>query len=186
MSAQPTIPQTIQQTPITHQRVTRNNKPAIITLDEDTNLALPRRSSWIHARMPNIISQETLNSLMSLSERYRSQFTPRKLQRTSHIMFEPECNAVVHPVTGETITKYKKLIVDDVTRPVWEESMCKELGRLAQGYDKTKGTNTVYFMKKEDIKHIPKDRTITYARIVVDYRPQKTIQTGYASPQEET
>ena len=52
--------------------------------------------------------------------------------------------------------------------------MCKELGRLAQGYDKTKGTNTVYFMKKEDIKNIPKDRTVTYARIVVDYRPQKS------------
>ena len=45
MSAQPTSPQTIQQTPITHQQVTQNNKPAIITLDKDTNLAPPRRSS---------------------------------------------------------------------------------------------------------------------------------------------
>ena len=28
-------------------------------------------------------------------------------------------------------------------------------------------------MSKEEIKRIPKDRTVTYARIVVDYRPQK-------------
>ena len=28
-------------------------------------------------------------------------------------------------------------------------------------------------MKPEDIKNIPVDRTVTYARIVVDYRPQK-------------
>ena len=173
MSAQPTCPQALQQTPLTHQRHTRNNTPAIITPEEDTNLAPPRRSSRIHARTPNIISQEAINCLIMLSENYKPQFTPRKLQRPMQLTFEPECNAVVHPVTGETITKYKKLLTDDVTKPVWEESMCKELGRLAQGYDKTKGTNTVYFMKKEDIKHIPKDRTVTYARIVVDYRPQK-------------
>ena len=28
-------------------------------------------------------------------------------------------------------------------------------------------------MSKDEIKRIPKDRTVTYARIVVDYRPQK-------------
>ena len=51
--------------------------------------------------------------------------------------------------------------------------MCKELGRLAQGYGDTEGTNTVFFMTHEEIKRIPKDRTVTYTRIVVDYRPQK-------------
>ena len=51
--------------------------------------------------------------------------------------------------------------------------MCKELGRLAQGYGETEGTNTVFFMTHEEIKRIPKDRTVTYTRIVVDYRPQK-------------
>jgi hypothetical protein len=28
-------------------------------------------------------------------------------------------------------------------------------------------------MSHDEIKRIPKDRTVTYARIVVDYRPQK-------------
>ena len=53
--------------------------------------------------------------------------------------------------------------------------MCKELGRLAQGYWYIiKGTNTLHFLFPEEIKLIPKDKTITYARIVVDVRPQKT------------
>ena len=29
------------------------------------------------------------------------------------------------------------------------------------------------FLDLEGIKNIPKDRVVTYARIVVDYRPQK-------------
>ena len=52
--------------------------------------------------------------------------------------------------------------------------MCKELGRLAQGYDTTAGTDTIQFMTHTQIKHIPSDRTVTYARIVVDYRPHKS------------
>ena len=51
--------------------------------------------------------------------------------------------------------------------------MCREVDCLAQGYENTPGTNTITFMKKEDIKNIPKDRTVTYTRIVVDYCPQK-------------
>ena len=56
------------------------------------------------------------------------------------------------------------------------EAMAKELGRLAQGYKDTKGTNTVEFMDLEEITQIPKGKIVTYARIVVDYRPQKRIQ----------
>ena len=57
--------------------------------------------------------------------------------------------------------------------------MCKELGRISQGYgvegtdDYTKGTNTVLFIGLDEIKEIPRDQVVTYARIVVDYRPQK-------------
>ena len=56
---------------------------------------------------------------------------------------------------------------------VWEEAMCKEIGRLVQGYEDIIGTNTILFMKRDDIKNIPKDCTVTYACIVVDYHPQK-------------
>ena len=51
--------------------------------------------------------------------------------------------------------------------------MCKELGNISQGFGKEKGTNTVKFMTHDEIANIPGDRTVTYARIVVDYRCQK-------------
>ena len=55
------------------------------------------------------------------------------------------CNGVVHPVTGETITKYKTLAKDPATKKDWEIGMCNELGRISQGYGEVKGTNTVRF-----------------------------------------
>ena len=85
------------------------------------------------------------------------------------------CAPVVHPDTGETISNYKKLANDPVMREVWTKSLGKEFGSLAQGDDltKTPGTNTLFVLDHEQIKNIPKDRTITYAKIVVDFRPQK-------------
>ena len=51
--------------------------------------------------------------------------------------------------------------------------ICVELGQLMQVFGDTKGTETMRFLELDEIKNIPKDRTITYARIVVDARPQK-------------
>ena len=50
------------------------------------------------------------------------------------------------------------------------KAMCVKLGRLNQGYQDIPGTNTIKFMNHEEIKNIPTDRTVTYARIVVVYR----------------
>ena len=89
---------------------------------------------------------------------------------------EKAANGVVHPVTQETITKYKKLIDNPLLRKTWMEAMTKELGRLSQWYKDTKGTDTVEFMDLEEITQFPIGKIVTYARIVVDYRPQKEIQ----------
>ena len=58
------------------------------------------------------------------------------------------------------------------------KAMCKELINIAQGYSdggkiNKKGTNTARFLPLEEITNIHADRTVTYARIVVDYRAQK-------------
>jgi hypothetical protein len=105
-------------------------------------------------------------------------FTPTKYNThqpvfTVDAQLEHICNGVVHPVTKETVTKYKKLANDPLLQTVWTKAMCKELGRLAQGWDGSNGTDTIFFMSHDEIKKIPRDRTVTYARIVVDYRPQK-------------
>jgi hypothetical protein len=80
---------------------------------------------------------------------------------------------VVHPVTGETLTKYEQLLKVPALCKIWSAAMCKELGRLANGWEGEQGTETIEFMSIDKIKVIPRDRTVTYARIVVDYRPQK-------------
>ena len=78
-------------------------------------------------------------------------------------------NGVVHPVTKETMTKYAKIIKVPELQDVWLAAMCKELGRIAQGWGDTKGKDTVRFMMHEEIAEIPADRVVTYARIVCNY-----------------
>ena len=59
--------------------------------------------------------------------------------------------------------------------PLWEDSNCEEVGRLAQGLppDMPKGTDTIRFINYDSI---PNDRRkdITYLRIVCADRPQKS------------
>ena len=94
-------------------------------------------------------------------------------QRVGRVNARRRENGVVHPITKETITSYAKLVQNPILCEIWSRAMCKELGRLAQGYGETKGTNTIIFLTLDKIPRIPSDRVVTYARIVVDYRPQK-------------
>ena len=47
--------------------------------------------------------------------------------------------------------------------------MCKELGRLCQGFEDTEDTNNMRFLDIKGIGNIPRDRVVTFARIVVNY-----------------
>ena len=68
---------------------------------------------------------------------------------------------------------YRKLVKSSV-KDKWIDAMIKELGRISQGYKEvTEGTNTVLFMSREDVKKIPHNKTVTYARITADYREEK-------------
>ena len=80
--------------------------------------------------------------------------------------------AVIDPDTGKTL-QYKQLIQHPKHKNIWNTSMSNEIGRLAQGNKNVKGTNTMFFLPFEEIP-INRKKDITYARIVVDYRPQKT------------
>ena len=91
------------------------------------------------------------------------------------IELEHFCPLVVHPVSGETISKYHILAKDPLTKETWTIAWGKEWGNLAQGDEKTNtaGTDSLFVMTHKDIWNIPKDQTVTYAQMVVDYRPQK-------------
>jgi hypothetical protein len=115
-----------------------------------------------------------MNTIPQALQKYNSQFTNPAIKN------EHYCNSVVQPITKETITHYRQLIKDPLLKDVWTTAMSKELHQLAQGCPGiTKGTKTIFFLSHTDICHIPKDRTVTYACIVIDHRPQKKTQIVY-------
>jgi len=86
--------------------------------------------------------------------------------------FEHYANPMVHPVTGETISSYKKLMNDPATAEVWQTAFGKDFGGMAQGDNKTgqKGTNAMFVMTHDEIAHVLRaGKKITYANPVVDY-----------------
>jgi hypothetical protein len=52
---------------------------------------------------------------------------------------------VVNPETGETLTKYEQLLKVPALKKTWSAAMCKELGRLATGWEGEAGTETIEF-----------------------------------------
>jgi hypothetical protein len=88
---------------------------------------------------------------------------------THHWSQKHFANAVVHPVTGKQM-EYTALIKDPYLQPLWKRGLGNEAGRLSQGIRDIPGTYTCFFV---EIKNIPKDRKITYGKIVCDYKPHK-------------
>jgi hypothetical protein len=67
--------------------------------------------------------------------------------------------------------QYKDLIKDAILGPLFEIGLSNELGRICQGIRNIDGTNTAFFI---DLHSIPKDRKITYGKLVCDFKPNKT------------
>ena len=131
---------------------------------------------------PRLISQEALYSFIDTATDDRrtehANFTPKKMRIPSWAKerdLAEFCAPVIHPTTGEIITKYQRLARDKELGQTWQTGFGKEFGSLAQGDTRTgvKGNSTLIVMERNDIKNIPADRKVTYGRLVVDYRPQK-------------
>ena len=79
---------------------------------------------------------------------------------------------MLHPVTGETISSYKRLMKDPATAEMWQTAFGKVFGGMLQGNNKTgqKGTNALFFMSHDEIQHVlDTGRKFTYGNPVVDY-----------------
>jgi hypothetical protein len=65
--------------------------------------------------------------------------------------------------------------MDDPTlKDLWVPALSKVLHCLAQGKEGVMvGTNIIFHLTHAEIRHILKDRTVTYARSVINHRPQK-------------
>jgi hypothetical protein len=88
----------------------------------------------------------------------------------NHWTKTPMMNSVIHPVTGKEM-QYKDLMKDASLGPLFEIGLSNELGRICQDLRDVAGTNTALFI---DLTRIPKDRKITYGKLVCDFNPNKT------------
>jgi hypothetical protein len=66
--------------------------------------------------------------------------------------------------------EYMALMKDPRLQPLWTRGFGNEYGRLFQGIHDIPGTDTCFFIK---LTYIPKDRKITYGKIVCDCKPHK-------------
>jgi hypothetical protein len=98
---------------------------------------------------------ETANIAIALGTKYWSQ---------QHF-----ANAVVHPVTDKQM-EYMALMKDPDLQPLWKRGFGNGAGRLFLGIRDIPGTDMCFFV---ELTNIPKDRKITYGKIVCDYKPHK-------------
>ena len=85
-------------------------------------------------------------------------------------------NIVIDEESGKAM-EYRELLKHPKHKETWSLAGCKEYRRLFQGFgrkdDGTKqveGTNTCHWIPKSKV---PKNKKVTYARTVVDVRPEK-------------
>jgi hypothetical protein len=78
---------------------------------------------------------------------------------------------IVHPITSETISSYKRLMHGPTTAENEKMPFRKDFDGMAQGDLKTgqKGTTSIFVMTHSKIAWIPHNKTVTYARVVVNF-----------------
>jgi hypothetical protein len=134
---------------------------------------------------PRVVTPRTLNPSPPRVPTRSQRLSPRNLSqndfcgmdtahmaialRNNHWAQQHLANAVIHPVTGKDM-EYMALMKDPQLQPLWTRGFGNKCGRLFQGIRDIPGTDTCFFIK---LTSIPKDRKITYGKIVCDYKPHK-------------
>jgi hypothetical protein len=154
-------------------RQTRSH--TIIHTQDIPNVTLP----------PRVVTPRTLHPSPPRVPTRSRRLSPRNLSQddfcgmdTSHMAIalgdnhwsrQQLANAVIHSITGKEM-EYSALMKDPRLQPLWTRGFGNECGRLFQGIQDIVGTDMCFFIK---LTNIPKDRKITYGKIVCDYKPHK-------------
>jgi hypothetical protein len=77
--------------------------------------------------------------------------------------------AIINNVTGNVL-EYCHLIKSESHCTIWQHSFANKLGHLFQGIHDIKGTDTCFFIRKQEM---PQDKRATYGQICCNYRLQK-------------
>jgi hypothetical protein len=138
---------------------------------------VPVQRGGLHNRI--CISQEAITFLTKCAwENFPDICTLTKLKTKSVpscLGFMQVVMTMIHPKTGKSISSYKRLMHNTATSEVWQTAFGKDFGGMAQGDNETgqKGTNSIFIMTHNEVKRIPKNQTVMYARVVVNFHPQK-------------
>ena len=120
-------------------------------------------------RSPRLQQRQRRSLLVNMvhNPKYKD-FTTNFVQKQVKLLL---AQPVLDPNTGKYL-EYRDLLKhpDEKFRKLWIEAMCKELGRLAQGYKNGEATNCIEFIHPSQI---PSNKKPTYARIVAELREQK-------------
>jgi hypothetical protein len=160
-SPMPTPRQTRSQTTIHAQDITNTPLLPRVATPMTSRPAPPRVPKRSQNISPRNLSQDdfggtdTAHMAISLGNRHWYQ--------------QHQANAVVHPITGKEMENMARM-KDPRLQPLWKRGFGNEVGRLFQGIRDIPGTDTCFFIK---LTNIPKDRQITYGKIVCDYKPHK-------------
>jgi hypothetical protein len=157
----PLTRQTRSQTTITTQYIANALLPPRVVTPRTFDPSPPKVPTRLQGLSPRNLSQDdfcgmdTAHMAVALGNNHWSQ---------KHL-----ANAVIHPVTGKEI-EYTELMKDPRLQPLWKRVSGNECGSLFQGIRDIPGTDTCFFIK---LTNVPKDRKITYGKIVCHYKPHK-------------
>jgi hypothetical protein len=160
-SPMPLARQTRSQTTIHTQDIANTPLPPRVVTPRTLNPSPPRVSTRSQRLSPRNLSQndfcgmDTAHMAIALGDNHWSR--------------QHQANVVIHPVTGKEI-EYMALMKDPRLQQLWTRDFGNECGRLFQGIRDIPGADTCFFIK---LTNIPKDRKITYGKIVCDYKPHK-------------
>jgi hypothetical protein len=87
----------------------------------------------------------------------------------NHWFQQNQTITVIHPTTGKEM-EYMALMKDAHLQPLWQRGFGNKCGCLFQGIWDTPCIDTCFFIK---LTNIPKNRKITYGKIVCDCKPHK-------------
>ena len=124
-----------------------------------------------NTRSRRTISDEVMLSCLEVSSGVTARSAAGQTYPTA--LMNEWAAAVLDAKTGELL-EYRHLLRSAAHKEIWGAAFGKEIGRLAQGLPGVvEGTDTVDFIDKDSV---PADRwkDVTYARIVCNYRPEKS------------
>jgi len=131
----------------------RSKRNAIPVKPPQTYTAIPRgaRQRLVTQQAINVL---TMQEEVSLDTMYTPQALMNKQAQVLPTMFEHFASPMVHPITGETISSYKKLMNNPATAEIWQTAFGKDFGGMAQGDNKMgqKGTNAMFVMPHDKTK----------------------------------